>query len=126
MRFPLILVMMITKFEKLELSIRLADKMDKMDRTWDWFTNSFINISIRKVRDLAGRVENETVRFLLRLSRRFLYYVVVLLIAFLLTRDDLTHDWVVELDTNMKVPEYSKHVQAYLSLFLIVILIFGV
>ena len=113
---------MIAKLEKSELSIRLADKMDKMDRTMDWFTNSFRNICLRKVRYLAGRVENGIYRFWLRMFRKFLYYVVVLVLAFLLTRDDLTHDWVEELDTNMKVPEYSKHVQAYLSLFLIMIM----
>ena len=116
---------MSTKLEKSELSIRLADKMDNMDRSWEWFTNSFRNICIRKVRYLAGRTENEIYRFWLRMFR-FVYYLLVLVLAFLLTRDDLTHDWMVELDTNMKVPEYSKHVQAYMSLFLIVIIIFGV
>ena len=114
--------MIITKFEKSELSIHLADKMDEMDRTWDWFTNSFMDICIRKVRDLAGRVENEIYRFWLILFRKFLYYVVIIVLAFFLTRDDLTHNWEVELDTNMKVPEYSKHFQAYMSLFLIMIM----
>ena len=119
--------MMIAKFEKSELRIHLADTMDKMDRTWDWFTNSFMDICIRKVRDLAGRVENETVRFLLRVSRKFLYYLVILVSAYLLTMDDLTHDWVDEqVDTNMPVYEWSKQMQKYMSLFLIVILIFGV
>ena len=120
--------MMITKFEKSELSIHLADTMDKMDRTWDWFTNSFMDICIRKVRYLSGRLENEIYRFWLRMFRKFLYYVVVIVIAFFLTRDDLTHgmhlthdSWVV-LDTNMKVPEWSKHFQAYMSLFLIMIM----
>ena len=118
--------MMLKRLGNSELSIHLADKIDEMDRSWEWFTNSFRNICLRKVRYLAGRVENEIYRFWLRMFRKFVYYVVVLVLAFLLTRDDLTHDWVVELDTNMKVPEYSKHVQAYMSLFLIVIIIFGV
>ena len=120
--------MMIAKFEKSELRIHLADTMDKMDRTWDWFTNSFMDICIRKVRDLAGRLENEIYIFWLRMFRKFLYYVVIIVLAFFLTRDDLTHgmhlthdSWVV-LDTNMKVPEWSKHFQAYMSLFLIMIM----
>ena len=114
---------MIAKFEKSELSIRLADKMDKMDRTWDWFTKSFTRICIRNVRYLEGRVENETVRFLLRMSRRFLYYLVIFIFSYLLTGDDLTHDWVrEEVQTNMRVYEWSKHMQKYLSLFLIMII----
>ena len=93
-----------------------------MDRTWEWFTYSFLSICIVKVKDLAGRVENETVRFWLRMSRRFLYYLVILISAYLLTRDDLTHDWVLEhFNTNMNVHDLKKHFQKYISLFLIMI-----
>ena len=107
---------MITKLEKSELSIRLADKMDKMDRTWEWFTNSVMRVCINKIRYLSGRVTNENVRFVIRMSRRILYYSVIVFSAFLLTRDDLTHDWLLELDwrdTNMKVYEFSKHYMEY-------------
>ena len=114
--------MMIAKFEKSELSIRLADKMDKMDRTWEWLSSSFIRICVRKVIDLSGRAENETVRFWLRMSLWFLYYLVILVSAYLLTRDDLTHDWVLEhFNTNMDVHDLTKHFQKYISLFLIMI-----
>ena len=117
--------MIITKCEKSELSIRLADKMDKMDRTWELVMNSIIKIFIQKVRYLSGRVTNEFVRFVIRMSRRFLYYFVILISAFLLTRDDLTHDWLLELDwrdTNMEVNEFSKHLMEYIVLFLIMII----
>ena len=117
--------MLITKFEKSELSIRLADRMDRMDRTWEWFTNSLINIFVRKVRYLSGRVTNGKVRFVIRMSRRILYYFVILTSAFLLTRDDLTHDWLLSLDwrdTNMEVNEFSKHLMEYIVLFLIMII----
>ena len=119
--FIFILVMMIMKLEKSELSIRLANKMDKMDRTWEWFTNSAIRIFIQKVRYLSGRVTNEDVRFVIRMSRRILYYSVIVFSAFLLTRDDLTHDWVGKdwKDTNMKVYEFSKHYMEYVVLSLI-------
>ena len=107
--------MIITKCEKSELSIRLADKMDKMDRTWELVMNSIIKIFIQKVRYLSGRVTNEFVRFVIRMSRRFLYYFVILISAFLLTRDDLTHDWVVDhFNTNMEVNEFSKHLMEYI------------
>ena len=51
--FLLIPVMMIAKFEKSELSIRLADKMDKMDRTWALFSNSITSIFIRNLRYMS-------------------------------------------------------------------------
>ena len=115
--------MLITKFEKSELSIRLADRMDRMDRTWEWLTNSLINIFVRKVRYLSGRVTNGKVRFVIRMSRRILYYFVILASAFLLTRDDLTHDWVIDhFNTNMEVNEFSKHLMEYVVLFLIMII----
>ena len=117
--------MMISKFEKSDLSIRLAEKMDRMDRTWEWFMNIIIEIFVQKVRDLSGRVTNENVRFVIRMSRRILYYLVILISAFLLTRDDLTHDWLLELDwkdTNMEVNEFSKHLMEYIVLFLILII----
>ena len=46
--------MMIAKLEKSELSIRLANKMDNMDRTWRWFINLFFKMCNRKVIDMFG------------------------------------------------------------------------
>ena len=122
--FIFILVMMIMKLEKSELSIRLANKMDKMDRTWEWFTNSAIRIFIQKIRYLSGRVTNEDVRFVIRMSRRILYYSVIVFSAFLLTRDDLTHDWVVEhFNTNMEYKhEYKKYYEEYIVLSFIMLI----
>ena len=37
-------VMTIAKFEKSDLSIRLANKMDNLDRTWKWFINPFFKM----------------------------------------------------------------------------------
>ena len=115
---------MIAKLEKSELSIRLADKMDKLDRTWELITNSIIRIFIRNVRIfLSGRFRNETVRFISSVARRSFYYLVILASAFLLTRDDLTHDWFLDWrDTNMEVNEFSKHLMEYIVLFLIMII----
>ena len=112
--------MMINKFEKSELCICLAERMDKIDRTWEWFMNSINRVFIRKVRCLTGWVTNGKVRFLMRMSRGILYHLVILISAFLLTRDDLTHDWFLDWrDTNMEVNELSKHLMEYLILFLI-------
>ena len=120
----LIAAMMIAKLEKSELSIRLADKMDKMDRNWEWFTNSVMRVCINKIRYLSGRVTDENVRFVIRMSRRILYYSVIVFSAFLLTRDDLTHDWVIEhFNTNMEfVYEYRKHFEEYVVLSFIMLI----
>ena len=57
--------MMIAKFEKSELSIRLADKMDNMDRTCIWLTKGFIREPLRicsqKVIDLSESVNGKVV-----------------------------------------------------------------
>ena len=111
---------MIAKFEKSELSIRLAVKMDKIDRTWALFTDHFIRIFIREVKYLSGLVTNKKVRSVIRIFCNILYYQVVLLSAFLLTRDDLSHNWRIDWrDTNMEVNEYRKHFEEYFVLFLI-------
>ena len=113
--------MMIAKLEKSELSIRLADKMDKLDRTWELITKSLIRNFIRNVRIfLSGRFTNERVRFMSSVARRLFYYLVILASAFLLTRDDLTHNWRLDWrGTNMEVNEFSKHFMEYIVLFLI-------
>ena len=76
-----------SKLEKSELSIRLAEKMDKMDRTWKWFTNLLLRMCIQKVRDLSGRVKNGKVRFVIRISCKVVYYLVIAIIAYITTRD---------------------------------------
>ena len=84
---------MIAKFEKSELSIRLADKMDKLDRTWELITKSLIRNSVRNVRIfLSGRFTNERVRFMSSMALRLFYYLVILASAFFLTRNDLSHN----------------------------------
>ena len=111
---------MIAKFEKSELSIRLADKMDKMDRTWELFTDHLIRNFIRKVRSLSGLVTNGKVRSVIRIFCNILYYQAILLSAFFLTRDDLSHNWRLDWrDTNMEVNEFSKHLMEYIILFFI-------
>lgn len=82
----LIPVMMKSKLEKSELSIHLADKMDNMDRTWKWFTNLLLRMFIKKVIELSERV-NENGKFVIRISCKVLYYLVIATIAYITTRD---------------------------------------
>ena len=66
---------MIGKLEKLETCIRLADKMDNMDRTWRWFINPFFRMCKSKVKDLLEFVnhENSKVRIVMRNSFNVVY-----------------------------------------------------
>ena len=118
-----ILVTIITKFEKSQLAINLAKEMDMMDRTWEWFTNCLKKKLVRIVEYMSGLVINKKVRFGIKIFGRILYYQVIFLSAFLLTRDDITHNWRLDWrDTNMKVHEYRKHFEEYFVLFLIMLI----
>ena len=118
-----ILVTIITKFEKSQLAINLAKEMDMMDRTWEWFTNCLKKNLVRKVEYMSGLVTNKKVRFGIKIFGRILYYQGIVLSAFLLTRDDITHNWRIDWrDTNMEVYEYRKHFEEYFVLFLIMLI----
>ena len=111
--------MIIGKLEKSELSIRLADKMDNMDRTWKWFTNLLLRMFIRKVIDLSERV-NEKGRFLIRLSLKVVYYLVVACFAYYLTREG--GDYYAP--SNMVDTEIEPHFKYKFHFAIIVFLIF--
>ena len=66
--------------------MRLADKMDKMDRTWKWFINPFFKMCHRKILDLSERV-NATVKIVMRISCKVFYHLVIATIAYITTRD---------------------------------------
>ena len=53
-------VLAITMFGKSDLSIRVADKMDKLDRTWELFANSLIRISIDLCQDVLEMKESDS------------------------------------------------------------------
>ena len=117
----LIPVMMIAKFEKSEYSIRLADKMDKIDRTWKWFTNLLLRMFIKKIRDLSERV-NWKVKFVIRFSCKVFYYLVIATIAYITTRDQ--GDYYAESDlatmeTHEEQPFYYKLVWAVIVFFVL-------
>ena len=109
--------MIITKFEKSELSIHLADKMDNMDRTWEWFTNLLLRMSIRKVIDLSERV-NRKVRFVIRISCKVVYYLVIATIAYITTRDQ--GDYYAESDLATKETHQEPPFHYKLVWFIIV------
>ena len=79
-------VILIAKFKKSEVSIRAANKMDNMDRTWKWLTNLIIRICIRKAIELSEHV-NGKVRIVMRISFKVVYYLVIASVAYITTRD---------------------------------------
>ena len=82
--------MMIAKFEKSELSIRLADKMDNMDRTCIWFTKGFLREPLRicsqKVIDLSESANGKVV-IMIKIFFKVIYYLVIAIVAYITTRD---------------------------------------
>ena len=107
---------MIEKFEKSELSIRLADKMDKMERTWEWssYRNTYRlkRYFSLKFRDL---LECVTDRFVMRISCKFLYYLVIAILAYIMTRDgeyDAEENKLSTKQADMEPPTFYKFVQA--------------
>ena len=77
-------VTMISKLGKSELSILLAEKMDKMDRTWRWFINPSFKMCNRKDEFLMY-VHGK--KIVLRISCKILYYLVIAMVAYFTTRD---------------------------------------
>ena len=118
---------MIEEFEKSELSIRLADKMDKMERTWQWLSTRNMNIKlylidvmlflIQKVEDLLERVNNAhfLVEIMVKVLCKVFYALIVGIVAYFLTRE--TGDYYAEFDmlpyvqSNMPPPIYYKWAQ---------------
>ena len=118
---------MIEEFEKSELSIRLADKMDKMERTWEWLSIRNINIKanlhsvmqflILKMEDLLEGVNNAhfLVEILVKVLCKVFYAMIVGIVAYFLTRE--TGDYYAEFDmlpyvqSNMPPPIYYKWAQ---------------
>ena len=103
---------MLTKFEKSDLCLRLADKMDRMDRSRE----RFIMILITKARNMS-RDSTALTKFVLSL----VYYLVIALAAFLLTRDNPSEEEIVW-QTGMEVPWYKKHILEAFTVFLIALI----
>ena len=107
---------MIEEFEKSELSIRLSDKMYKIERTWEWSTyrNTYRlkRIFSLKFRDL---LECVTDRFVMRISCKFVYYLVIAILAYIMTRDgeyDAEENKLSTIQADMEPPTFYKFVQA--------------
>ena len=93
---------MIEEFEKSELSIRLADKMDKIERTWERFWESAIRIVFVFFNSKWIRVLCSVV-----------YYCLIAVSAFLLTRDSEEESF-----REMEVSQFQKNMVEAFIVFL--------
>ena len=85
--------MIIEEFEKSELSIRLADKMDKMERTWEWLSirnmpSFLIRVKglFKKVKEMSRHLTDQQ-RVLIQYNVNFAYYLVIAIIAYASTME---------------------------------------
>ena len=82
--------------------------MDEMDRTWERFKIPFLRICIGKLIYLSERV-NGKARIVLRISCKFVYYLVIAILAYILTREG--GDYYAEdsmIDTEIDPPFHYK------------------
>ena len=84
---------MIEEFEKSELSIRLADKMYKMERTWEWLSvrnmpRFLIRVKglFKKVKEMSRHLTDQQ-RVLIQYNVKFAYYLVIAIIAYASTME---------------------------------------
>ena len=116
--------MMISKFEKSELSIHLADKMDNIDRTWKWFTKGFLRkplgICFSKIQDWPDRVNGKVI-IVIRISCKLAYYLVIAMVAYFTTRDG--GDYFAESDLSNMETHYEPSFHYKLIWALVVFLV---
>ena len=84
---------MIEEFEKSELSIRLADMMDKMERTWEWLSirnmpRFLIRVKglFKKVKEMSRHLTDQQ-RVLIQYNVKLAYYLVIAIIAYASTME---------------------------------------
>ena len=89
----------------------MSDKMAKMQRSWDWFWNSFVRILTRSVRNVFGNLISRWIRILCSV----IYYLAIVISAFLLTRDGQEDSFI---ETEMEVSQLEKNMVEALIVFL--------
>ena len=89
----------------------MSDKLAKMQRSWDWFWNSFVRILTRSVRNVFGNLISRWIRILCSV----IYYLAIVISAFLLTRDRQEDSFI---KTEMEVSQLQKNMVEALIVFL--------
>ena len=80
----------------------MSDKLANMQRAWDGFWNSFIRILTRGVRNVFGNLISRWIRILCSV----IYYLAIVISAFLLTRDRQEDSFI---KTEMEVSQLQKN-----------------
>ena len=88
-----------------------SDKMAKMQRSWYRFWKSFVRILTRSVRNVFGNLISRWIRILCSV----IYYLAIVISAFLLTRDRQEDSFI---KTEMEVSQLQKNMVEALIVFL--------
>ena len=80
----------------------MSDKMAKMQRSWDRFWKSFLRILTKVVRNVLRILNSRWIQILCSV----IYYLAVIITAFLLTRDRQEDSFI---KTEMKVSQLEKN-----------------
>ena len=89
-------------FNNLILVMMKFDKIEQMQRSWDRFWNSFLRILTKIVRNVFRILNSRWIQILCSV----IYYLAVIITAFLLTRDRQEDSFI---KTEMKVSQLEKN-----------------
>ena len=87
-----------------------SDKMAEMQSSWDWFLNSFVRFFTKIVRNVLGHLNSNWIRTL----RSVVYYLLIAILAFLLTREHQEKSFI---NTEIKVSQLEKNMVEALMVF---------
>ena len=87
-----------------------SDKMAEMQSSWDWFLNSFVRFFTKIVRNVLGHLNSNWIRTL----RSVVYYLLIAISAFLLTREKSEKSFI---NYEMEVSQLVKNMVEALIVF---------
>ena len=88
-----------------------SDKIAKIQRSWEWFWNGFVNILTKKASNVFRKLDSKWIQTFCSV----VYYLAIVISAFLLTRDRLEESYI---NTEMEVSQFQKNMVEALFVFL--------
>ena len=87
-----------------------SEKMAEMQSYWDWFWNSFVRFFTKIVRNVLGHLNSNWIRTL----RSVVYYLLIAISAFLLTREKSEKSFI---SYEIEVSQFEKNMVEALIVF---------
>ena len=88
-----------------------SDKIAKMQRSWEWFLKGFVRILTKKFRNVFRKLNSKWIQTFCTV----VYYLAIVISAFLLTRDRLEESYI---NTEMEVSQFQKNIVEAILVFL--------